>query len=330
MKRIQTNRYLILSGTVTLIVIFLFAVIKIYELTLNEAKNSHQLQQMEMAKAATIGISTYLDHIVEDMRLLAFYEKYINPDKKNIRSNVDYFYDHYEQEAVKAIFITDEFANIIYSHGEFMPEWIIPLLKDQLDRIQKPDNMDNCWFSPVQATFKDDVEKGMSFLIIIPLIQTLNSSDQPESKITGSVGYLIDFNDLIQHFIEPLNLTKNDFAWVIDGNGRLIFHPRHTEMLQYSTKELFTDCMECHTTFETQNRMLVDQASIGEYTIGDEPPKIMAYFPILLHNEKWVLVISTFLPDVTENLRNKFRLFFYLRLYNFSCHNFIRIILILC
>jgi two-component system NtrC family sensor kinase len=38
----------------------------------------------------------------------------------------------------------------------------------------------------------------------------------------------------------------------------------------------------------------------------------MAYAPIQLHDEKWVLVISTFLPEVTANLRDKFRLFFIL------------------
>jgi two-component system NtrC family sensor kinase len=56
--------------------------------------------------------------------------------------------------------------------------------------------------------------------------------------------------------------------------------------------------------------MLVGEGSFAEYTIGTEPTKIMAYFPIELQNEKWVVAISTFLPEVTSNLRNKFQLFF--------------------
>jgi two-component system NtrC family sensor kinase len=53
--------------------------------------------------------------------------------------------------------------------------------------------------------------------------------------------------------------------------------------------------------------------SIGEYEIlGDEPPKVMAYFPMDLQNQRWILVISTLLPEVTGKLRDKFRLFFIL------------------
>jgi two-component system NtrC family sensor kinase len=58
--------------------------------------------------------------------------------------------------------------------------------------------------------------------------------------------------------------------------------------------------------------MLRTGAATGEYLIGDEPKKIMAYVPLQLYNEKWVVVISTFLPEVTENLRKNFRLFFLL------------------
>jgi two-component system NtrC family sensor kinase len=38
----------------------------------------------------------------------------------------------------------------------------------------------------------------------------------------------------------------------------------------------------------------------------------MAYFPMNLKSQKWILVISTLLPEVTANLRDTFRLFFIL------------------
>ncbi len=58
--------------------------------------------------------------------------------------------------------------------------------------------------------------------------------------------------------------------------------------------------------------MLYGKGSFAEYTIGTEPAKIMAYFPIDLQNEKWVVAISTLIPEVTSNLRDKFQLFFIL------------------
>ena len=56
--------------------------------------------------------------------------------------------------------------------------------------------------------------------------------------------------------------------------------------------------------------MIKGNSSFDEYTIGNEPPKIMAYVPIILNGDKWILAISTLLPEVTANLRDKFALFF--------------------
>jgi two-component system NtrC family sensor kinase len=58
--------------------------------------------------------------------------------------------------------------------------------------------------------------------------------------------------------------------------------------------------------------MLTGEPSTGEYIIADEPAKIMAYAYVQLYDERWVLVVSTFLPEVTANLRDNFRLFFIL------------------
>jgi signal transduction histidine kinase len=56
--------------------------------------------------------------------------------------------------------------------------------------------------------------------------------------------------------------------------------------------------------------MLAGGSSTAEYTIGDEPAKIVAYVPLQMNNKKWVLAISTFLPEVTAALRGKFNMFF--------------------
>ena len=124
----------------------------------------------------------------------------------------------------------------------------------------------------------------------------------------------MSFNSLVERFIKPLRLGKSDFAWVIDGTGRLIYHPEHEEMLFRSISDTTSECTTCHDSFDVPRLMITSNVpSTGEYSIiGDEPPKVMAYFPMDLHGQQWILVISTPLPEVTANLRDKFRLFFIL------------------
>ena len=138
MRRIQSNTFWIFTGTIAFMVIFLFAIVKIYNLTLNETQNSHQLQQLEMAKAATIGISTYLDHIVEDMHLFTFVPEIKSLNRNVIKSNVDLIFKHYEEEAVRAIFVANSDAKLIYLKGEKLPFWALQVIKNQIELIKKP------------------------------------------------------------------------------------------------------------------------------------------------------------------------------------------------
>lgn len=311
MVKIKSNTVWIFCLTLAFMLIFLYAVIKIYNLTLSESKKSHQLQQMEMAKAAATGISTYLTHIEEDMHLLSFFPEIQFLNKNSVQLYVDYFLEHYEKEAVKAIFVTDINANIVYSKGDSLPMGSSFVINKQINWAKKPENKLNCWYSQVRP---NSSAGEFYFLMLTPLVQKLQEYDAftSNSKVVGMVGYLLSFDLLIQQFITPLKLTKNDFAWIIDGNGRLIYHPKHEEMLLRSINNVTPECSSCHSSFEMQNKMLVGNASMGEYSIGQEPTKIMAYTPIQLKNEKWVLVISTFLPEVTASLRENFRIFFIL------------------
>jgi signal transduction histidine kinase len=107
-----------------------------------------------------------------------------------------------------------------------------------------------------------------------------------------------------------LKLGEKDFAWILDGEGRLIYHPTHKDMLLRSIMQTSSKCLKCHANFDIQKKMIKGNSSFDEYTIGNEPTKIMAYVPLNLTGEKWILAISTFLPEVTSNLRDKFSLFF--------------------
>ncbi|MCK4895017.1 MAG: hypothetical protein KAT07_13665 [Calditrichia bacterium] len=314
MQKIKYDKIWILAGTIFSAIIFLTAIFKIYNLSLSELKKSHQLQQMEMAKAASLGINTYLDHIVEDMQLITFFPEIQKLDTLQVTKIIKYFFNHYEKEAVRTIFIADKSGNTFHSEGAKLPSWIKLQLKNRLQWAEPLENWGKSWFSRVQPDSETNSNSNLSFVILVPIASPLYgvTLNHPENEFTGFIGYHIDFDLLMQQFIAPLKLGQGDFAWVLDGNGRLIYHPRHKEMLLQSIKKTTDDCKTCHSSFETQNKMLNSKASIGEYTIGTEPPKIMAYFPIQLQEEKWILVISTILPDVTAGLRDKFRLFFIL------------------
>jgi len=299
-------KYLLFFTLISITALFLFLVDNIYSLILEDSKKNHQLQQLEMTKVVSGGIAYFLDHLIKDMNFLTGNPKFNNNIIES-RELIDNFRVSYDQSIISSIIITDSLSNIVYYSGKEPPVWVENKLKVLLEEFHNSFAVNNFLVSEVLPERLDDIHSEKSFLIVLPLNKEVNRKN-------SLIAYIVNFDSLIKHFILPLKLRSNDFVWILDGNGRLIYHPKHEEMLFNSIFKTNADCRSCHISFETQLKILqTKEPAYGEYRVqGDEPSKIFAYVPIILENQKWFLAISTLLPDVTAKLRDKFQLFFVL------------------
>lgn len=320
MKNDKTIRLFFISGTVFIAIFFIAMVINIYDYTLNDAKKNHQMQQLEMAKAAVSGINSYLNSLSDDMRLLSNYPGVRKFDKEVIKTNTDLLLNHYSDKIVKSIFILDKEERQIYNTGEISTDLLLDDTTFDIKAIQNNEP----YFSNIEPIYKREIKKGLAFVMLMPFGETGERKNISGMRIAGDgenrdragivregyIGFIVSFDSLVHKYIVPLKLGEKDFAWILDGEGRLIYHPTHKDMLLRSVMQTSSKCLKCHANFDIQKKMIKGNSSFDEYTIGNEPTKIMAYVPLNLTGEKWILAISTFLPEVTSNLRDKFSLFF--------------------
>lgn len=302
----KNYKYLFLIALILITALFLFLINNIYSLILEDTKKSHQMQQLEMTKVVSEGISFFLDHLVKDMDFLTS-----NPNLENdnieLKKLIDNFRISYDQKIISAVIIADSTSKTIYHTGKKPPDWVPDKLKELVNGFINKSAVNKFLSSEVLPEKSDDTKSEKSFLIVLPI-----------KKISGEkkifIAYLVNFDSLIKHFILPLKLSSNDFVWILDGNGRLIYHPKHEEMLFNSIFEINSECKSCHTSFDTQLKILKSsEPAYGEYWVqGDEPSKIFAYVPINIGNQKWYIAISTLLTDVTLKIRDKFQSFFIL------------------
>ncbi len=286
MRRIKITTSGIIAFTGLLVFGFIYLVSNFYQFALDKAQITHQEQQLEMAKAAAHGISYYTEHLAHDLQWLAGQPISANQKMPFINSG--------EDEAIKAWFITDSNFKITAHWGLALPGWA----QDEIKRILIP-TAAFCDFTKVYPFVKTEPDSAFYFIALLPMQRPAGSGGQ-----TQYLGALISFDWLMQRFISPLKLAEDDFAWVMDGAGRLIYHPNHKEMLLRSTKDLRKDCVECHKSFTFQDSMFASGHSTGKYFIEGEAPKIMAYAPINLNNQHWVVAISTYLPSVVQGVTN--------------------------
>ncbi len=299
-KMDNVKKYWIISGTLVFVILFSFLIVEIYTSTLDGEKNDYKMQQLEMAKNAASGITYFIDHLANDLRFLSEY-----PEIKNLKlSSLQFTGDIHSNNSgiIRSMFLADTSGRLLYSSGQSIPDWSRLSIANSIN-LYKSKNKNDYIVSEVSRDQKTEDNKNIYFQILVPV-----------SKMRGYLGYILDFNSLIEQYIKPLKLSKEDFAFIIDSSGTLIYHPQHQEMLFYSINKTTEECYECHISFDMQHSMLKsDTASSSEYrVIKDEPPKLMTYFPIVIRDQKWVLVLSASVPKVTENLRNRFQVFFIL------------------
>lgn len=311
-NRVRTHTLWILIGTLVFVMLIVYASIKIYKIALDETRRNHQLLQKEMAMVSISGINHYLSHVSDDLKLLMNSPCLQSMDRAKYESFLENFFDVHKTSNLQAIFIADSNFNLLYAMPDSISKCLAAFPLDNLADWQLDSN--KVWYSPVFPHRNADSTRQLCYLMIARLADHSAEPGNPRAQIASSVylGMVSSFDWLIDHYVVPLNIGTTVNAWLMDKNGRLLYHPLHPEMVLRSITENSSDCSSCHASFDWQKKMLTSAAAFGEYSVGKEPTKIATHVPLTIQNERWTLVISSNLAEVTSVLRSKFSLFFIL------------------
>ena len=304
-------KYILITVLAGTIVLFVYLINNIYTLTLEDAKKNHQMKQLQMAKIIAEGINYFMEHLIKDMTLLTGNPQFQDGKDLLLNDFIDHFRINYDQTIISSIIISDSSSKVVYYTGKKPPEWVEKRLSE-LRRQFSPGMFDNEFLaSEIFPENPNNKHSERSFLVVLP--NKILKGDYL-SKSNSYIAFLVNFDSLIEHFVLPIELSSNDFIWILDGGGRLIYNPNHEEMLFNSIFNEDTTCVTCHLSFYNQEEMLKSKVpSYGEYLEKEnEPGKLFAYVPISIGNQRWFIAISTPLPAVTSSLKSKLQLFFIL------------------
>jgi len=304
-------------GVITLVTILtatLFLSYRIYQNTVRETKTIQGLRQVQMVQNAAIRTEFYLQHLTKDMHMLGTLPCLQTLDEDAIAVNVKHFFVSSNPLAVKSIFVVNKKNELIYSTSDSLPGWLNPQLEKGLDAFMAYNQPDSVWVSQVTKHATSNRNEGLFFIVLVPVLRTTFSQDHPYSgsKFTGFLGFLVDFNVVMHRFVEPIKFGKTGFAWVMDQDGRLLFHPHHPEMVLRSIFATKTECTQCHTSFEKQITFLNSHADYQEFQVGNERPKLIAKASMHAFNIRWDIAASIDRAEVVAFIQNNYRLFSWL------------------
>jgi C4-dicarboxylate-specific signal transduction histidine kinase len=129
----------------------------------------------------------------------------------------------------------------------------------------------------------------------------------------GQIGTLIvdiGIDAMNKRFLTPIKSGDKGYAWMMDKDGTLLYHPTQPEMVGKNLHKADSSCFECHKSFEVEKQILKSGATgVQSYIAPFGEDKLIAFSRVELSPQSfWIACVSIPYSEVTASIRKSMRL----------------------
>ncbi|GAB4390600.1 MAG: sensor histidine kinase [Thermodesulfovibrionales bacterium] len=126
----------------------------------------------------------------------------------------------------------------------------------------------------------------------------------------GALIFDISIGSINRKFLAPIQSGSKGFAWMMDADGTLLYHPTQTGMIGKNLNKVDASCFECHKSFEVERKILESGGTgVRSYIAPFGEDKIIAFSRIdLAPGSFWIAVVSIPYSEVTASIRKSMKL----------------------
>jgi PAS domain S-box-containing protein len=291
-------KIILLTGTVLLVVILL--AVNLYNSGKKEVLAQFREQQFIHAQHITIQIESFLLYhswrLQELSRSIVRHYGDMGKKKFDIQGDLESFRKQMEKAHVKGILLQDRNSAIINSSDSNMSR-IIEGQTEFLAWARKKENRGRVSVWPMS------LPPPLRLLLAIPLYrETPNRGQRSKTggKFAGVLSLTVDLKEFLadQLVLSASNANLHQ-VWIVDREGRLLFHSEHQEMVSRNILQRDESCNQCHFSFDYAEKMLKEGHGFGEYKVRNGPEKLAAFAPLKFENAAWIVVVDSPLDEVT-------------------------------
>jgi PAS domain S-box-containing protein len=141
---------------------------------------------------------------------------------------------------------------------------------------------------------------GKVYICLISPIYSL------QDKFLGAILGTLDVRVCVSEALKPITSNVKDYAWILNQQGYLLYHPVQEDMLMKNVFESQQPCLTCHQKFEIEKEMLSNSSGATEKVNTKVPKQLIGYASVNLNNTKWVVAISSPFDRVATSIRSQF------------------------
>jgi PAS domain S-box-containing protein len=314
---LKEKKLLVPAGSILALLVILSLIIILgqffHQSLQEEMANEFNKQQLLLARQVAMNIESFTDNVFKSIRVIAQLPDIDRVDvSPQCRSAVESISFSLRNEAMVTIRVLDKKGVLLYDSsfpGRERVDMAATVFFQKARLLPKNEK----FVSDLLPTATDKSDQRQ-FVIATPIYQRRNNS--PVSEFRGVVLAVLSLDGITSKYLSPVKSGTRGYAWMMDGEGTLLYHPTQAKMVGknlYVTNSVCgsdTSCFECHRTFDMEKRMIEGpEETFGYYESPGGENKLAAFYKVPIARKPWIVAVSAPYSDVIELMQKSRRIY---------------------
>ncbi|HWR97476.1 MAG TPA: ATP-binding protein, partial [Candidatus Methanoperedens sp.] len=125
-----------------------------------------------------------------------------------------------------------------------------------------------------------------------------------EGELIGAVAVSLEIQDIAAAHLGPMKSGARSYAWIMDGQGTLLFHPEKPDMAGRNLYRADASCYGCHKTFDLEKKIVEGTGDdSGRYVAPTGEDKIVSFSTAAVGKARWIVAVSAPYSEVTMSTK---------------------------
>ena len=289
MNIMKTSKWyiVVIAILVSIIVTVITLNISFHQTLQMETAEQFNKQQLLLARAEATNIQAYIEKIKDDMLRISQFLSLIQFNNETLYEFLtDVFFKDVRKVKIGISFL-DSKGKILFNQGDLVFE-----RSRNKDLVEMAKN-----YCENEALIRQDTKR----VSIVTPVCRFNS-------LIGAVITTLDIQDLARVFLGPLKSGERGYAWMMDGNGNLLYHPTQPDMVGRNLYTTDTSCFKCHNSFDIEKKIIEGKGDYyGKYVAPTGEDKVLAFSTASVGDSKWIVAVSAPYSEVTMSMHTSMK-----------------------
>lgn len=284
------NNLLLLTLVVFIISLIITLNIFFQQSYQSEMAEQFNRQQLIIAKTTAKNIEDYIRHLEEKMIAFSKLLPHRGLDGRKLKDLAESTFSEVREDINVNLKIIDSKGRVGYSSS---------LGSINKDDIQLFEGFKNIEADKVLSV--DRLREERKILLITPI--------KGVSGWSGAVILEILIETINRRFLSPIRFGIRGYAWMMDSNGTLLYHPTQPKMIGMNLFRADSTCLKCHESFEVEKKILKSgDVGFSSYIAPYGEDKLIAFSRAKFSNLSWIVCVSIPYSEVTFSTKRSMKL----------------------